>query len=166
MGFSHYMATKKEITPQKWNDEVIPGIRLIIEAARRPPFAHEIVGSHGEPDTHPYFGEDCIRFNGLGEDGYETMEIKRTVDDFYFCKTSRNPYDAVCVAVLIFMETCFRTQFSWRSDGDDEEGFKQEGLAILKAAFDYKILDRKSLMSSLKNKLKQEDPALQGNLTT
>jgi len=161
------MNTKKEITPQKWDEEVIPGIRLILEAARRPPFVREIAGSHGEPGTHPHFGEDRIMFNGLGEDGYETMEIKRTVDDFYCCKTARNPYDAVCVAVLIFMETCFRTQFSWHSDGDhDEEDLKQEGLAILKATFDYELFERKSLMKCIKESLKKEDPALQGNPVT
>jgi len=155
------MNTKKEITPKKWNEEVIPGIGMLLETARKPPFNYELAGSHGEPGTQPNFSEDRIMFNGRGEDGYETMAIKRTVADFYFCKTNRNPYDAVCVAVLIFMETCFRTQFSWNSDGDhDEEDFKAEGLAILKATFDYELLDRKSLLKSLKEKLQQDDPAL------
>jgi hypothetical protein len=171
LGFTHYLETRKEISQTKWDNEVIPGIGMLLQTAQRPPFNLKLANAFGESGTAPQFDADRIMFNGLEEDSHETMEIKRTVDDFYFCKTVRKPYDAACVAVLIFMETCFRTQFSWRSDGahdnpDDPNEFKQDGLAILKATFDYEILDRKSLLRSLKEKLQQDDPALQGNPTT
>lgn len=162
------MKTKKDITESKWDHEVVPGIGMILQTAQQPPFSIPLADAAGNEGTAPLFTRERIMFNGLGEDSYETMMIQRCKEEFYFCKTARMPYDGVCVAVLIFMETCFRTQFSWNSDGDhddDHDSFKEEGLRILKATFDYEILDRKSLTKCIKESLKSEDPALQGSQT-
>lgn len=152
MGYTHYMKAKKEIPQEKWNDEVIPAVKLIIATAQADPWNIPIVGPISEPGTFPEYCNDYIYFNGLGEDGHETMEVRRLPKDFFFCKTARKPYDAVCVAVNIFMETAFKSYFSWSSDGEGED-YRSEGERLLYNALEYEKLDRRGLIKALKEKV-------------
>ena len=81
------------------------------------------------------------------------MDIHRCEYEFYFCKTARKPYDAVCVALAIFMATCFPRHFSWHSDGDyDEVDCKLEGIRLLVATFGTIELDRENILAAIKKK--------------
>lgn len=152
MGYTHYMNQKKEIPQEKWNDEVIPAIKAIIETAQEGSWGIPIVGPISEPNTVPEFANDHIFFNGLGEDGYETMEVRRLPKEFYLCKTARKPYDAVCVAVNVWLETCFKSYFSWSSDGEGED-YKTEGERLLYDTFKFEALNRRGLIKALKEKV-------------
>lgn len=151
MGYTHYMNQKKEIPQEKWNEEVIPAVKAIIETATEK-WNISIVGPISEQDTFPEFNNDRIMFNGIGEDGHETMEVLRQPREFFFCKTARKPYDAVCVAVNVWMETCFKSYFSWSSDGEGED-YKSEGERLLYDTFKFEALNRKELIKSLKEKV-------------
>ena len=152
MGYTRYFETRKEIPLIKWNEEVIPGIKLIMETAQNPPFSVPIVGPLGEKDTFPVFMNSRIQFNGRGDDSYETVDIVRK-PFAGLCKTNRKPYDAACVAVAIYMATCFKSYFSWSSGGNVEVGYQDEGLAILHAAFEYDKLDRRTLIKCLNSRI-------------
>jgi hypothetical protein len=146
------MSVKKEIPQVKWNEEVIPAVKLIIETAQVAPWSIQIVGPSSEPNTLPEFGNKHITFNGLGDNGHESMDVFRLPIDFYFCKTACKLYDTVCVAVNVWMETCFKSYFSWNSDGEGED-FRSEGERLLYNTFEYDALNRRGLIKALKAKV-------------
>lgn len=153
MGYTHYFQTKRDISVKHWNNIVLPGVRQILETAQGSDFKIPLVGSAGEPGTEPALEEELILFNGLDRDSHETMEIRRCELDFYFCKTARKPYDSVCVALAIFMQTCFTQEFSWHSDGDyDKEDCKLEGIRLLVATFGTTELSRENILAAIKKK--------------
>lgn len=140
----------------KWNYEVVPAVKLIIETAQEK-WKIPIVGPISESDTVPEYCNDHIYFNGLEDDGHETMEVLRLKKKFYFCKTARKPYDTVCVAVAIFMETAFKSYFSWSSDGEGED-YRSEGERLLYQALKFEKLDRRGLIKALKARLAELNP--------
>jgi len=156
LGYTHYLETKHEIPQEKWNDEFIPAVKLVITKAGEAPWNIPITNGHGEEGTEPLYEDDNIYFNGLNppdEYGYETMEISRLPQKFYFCKTARKPYDPVCVAVMILAETLYKRYFSWTSDGDDEPDYKSEGERLLYQALEFEALNAHGLRQAIKKKL-------------
>lgn len=128
MGYTHYMNTKKEIDADKW--QVFLGhARKVIEFA-----TPDVVELAGPDETgQPEFTDDDIMFNGVGDDAHETMEITRTPNSSYFCKTARKPYDIVCVAILVIAKAVFGDAFEWSSDGnrdDHMDGFMLAQMAV------------------------------------
>lgn len=62
---------------------------------------------------------DSIRFNGRGDDGYETFLVRYGFG-FSFCKTARMPYDLpVCECLLVLKHYIPNMELS--SDGDEED---------------------------------------------
>lgn len=77
----------------------------------------------------PVFTEDQIRFNGVGDDGNETLVIDQhykpgfpqtndTGQLFKFCKTACKPYDRLVTACLVIFKHYFGDSFIVSSDGD------------------------------------------------
>lgn len=64
-----------------------------------------------------------IRFNGVGNNGYETFILKKQIknkDQFNFCKTARMPYDTAVGLVLLIAKKHAPNSIRVSSDGDWE----------------------------------------------
>ena len=88
----------------------------------------------GDGTGKPILNDDKICFNGVGEDSYETcyFALDDADYDYNFCKTARNNYDAaVCVAILC-IKKYFKKDFSYSSDGNDEDDGWKLAHSILK----------------------------------
>jgi len=57
-------------------------------------------GPLSDEPGRPIINDKKIAFNGVGEDGHESLVIHKVGCEFEFCKTARKPYDEVVVAVL------------------------------------------------------------------
>jgi hypothetical protein len=116
MGYTHYWKQARDIDIGEW-----VAITTIARTITR--IAQDDWGIALSEDLDfnriPVINEDEIRFNGYGDEGHETFVITREAHED-FCKTARNPYDAVVVAIL---QACgvYATGFSWTSDGDYRE---------------------------------------------
>ena len=150
MGYTHYMKTEKEIPQDRWDEEFLPAVKLILKTAQIGAWNIPLAGPSGEDNTSPVCAENRIMFNGVTADSYETMGIERMPKEFYFCKTNRKPYDCVCVAINLLAESLFDDYFSWSSDGQGEEGYDQEGKELLKDAIGCGELDRDSVAAAIK----------------
>ena len=76
----------------------------------------------------PLVSREEIQFNGIGQDGHETMYVTRVGGRFNFCKTAYKPYDTVVVALLCLMEHCAPDVWVIGSDGNKLDWL--EGLAL------------------------------------
>jgi len=113
MGYTHYWNNEK-FTKKQWL-EVIERGKKILSCATVIPLQFDY------DDPKPVeLSKDCIRFNGVEEDGHETFLVDPFKTDFEFCKTALKPYDTVVVAFLIMLNDV-NPEFEWSSDGDDED---------------------------------------------
>lgn len=117
MGYTHYQHQKREVSPEAW-EKICDATRKIIEEADAP-----LAFEYNEPDEEPLIDGECIRFNGIEDDGHETFVLNRRGSGFSFCKTARKPYDIVVCAILIVAEHFSDGAFDVSSDGrmDEEE---------------------------------------------
>jgi hypothetical protein len=126
MGYTHYWNMVRTPTPEEWSS-LMNKTRTVIRRAKK----QGIVLAGWNGFGKPVISEDEISFNG-SEDAGEAHESFRLVSRYEsdFCKTSREPYDAVVVAVLVMAAKMGFV--SWTSDGkyaDHEDGIKlTEGL--------------------------------------
>ena len=93
MGYTHYWshpASDKESFAKFGKD-----VRAVLKKTK--------VKTQFEDDNprEPEINEEFIRFNGEGRDAHETFVVKRSGEDFGFCKTARKPYDEVVTACLL-----------------------------------------------------------------
>jgi len=89
----------------------------------------------------PIFTNEQIRFNGIGEDGYEIFFIERVYKSSYpqtnrsgryysFCKTAQKLYDRYVVACLIILKHYLGDSISISSDGDIDDWSEGKTLCI------------------------------------
>jgi len=52
----------------------------------------------GEKGTKPFFSDEEISFNGVGDDSTKRHWLPNRPANFEFCKTAQKPYDEVVVA--------------------------------------------------------------------
>ncbi|HEY0138116.1 MAG TPA: hypothetical protein VGB85_28715, partial [Nannocystis sp.] len=72
------------------------------------------------PKKMPVINDKMIRFNGMGDDGHETMMLDREHDpDFRFCKTARKDYDEAVLVLLTLAE--HHAPGAWKISSDGEE---------------------------------------------
>ena len=80
------------------------------------------VSLDGYYEGAPLHNSEFISFNGVGENGHETLHLPKNSknpfsDSSSFCKTARKPYDlAVCLVLLRMAEIV--PGFTFESDGD------------------------------------------------
>jgi len=106
------------MSKEQWS-EIVARAKNILTTVSNIPVQWEC-----DVDEPPTISDDCIRFNGVEEDGHETFFIPRTGTDWEFCKTARKPYDTVVVAMLTMLNDV-NPDFTWTSDGtiqDHQEG--------------------------------------------
>lgn len=122
MGYTHYWRTANGCSDGEWKDICSAARQLLANNPDIP-----LVRSYGETDP-PEISEECIQFNGAGDDGLEDFFATPEHTNFEFCKTARLPYDALVVAMLGLMN--FYAPFAWvmKSDGEPEDW--EEGLAL------------------------------------
>lgn len=88
-----------------------------------------------------------VRFNGIDDDGHETLYIQR-VDKpqswasdktvvFGFCKTARKPYDVYVTATLLLAHVYLGDEIKISSDGEVEDW--QAGVKLLDSKLGLKI---------------------------
>lgn len=113
MGYTHYYKTSAIVQPD-WD--------ALIEDAKR------IVANSGVPvqfecdvDQPAVLSENEIRFNGVGDAGYETFLLSRVNVRSSFCKTAHRPYDAVVTAILVAAKARLGDRIEISSDGGDED---------------------------------------------
>ena len=99
MGYTHYINHIKPFSDEQWSDIQRFTTALILAAKQS-----GIVICDGSGEGEPTINDECIHFNGQGPDSYEDFYLDRTATAPHaFCKTERKPYDAVVVALLIYL---------------------------------------------------------------
>lgn len=112
MGYTHYWKNESRPTAEQWGQASAAIIQLLL--------ATKI-----EIETSE-ISNGSIRIEG----SYETFFVTPDRTIFAFCKTNREPYDALVVASLMILER-YLPGFSWRSDGDDEPNYKDAAIKEL-----------------------------------
>lgn len=128
MGYTHYFPQKREVTSEEWS-RIVGFFGKIMKASSVP-----IVREYDEPGTEPKVTSDEIWFNGVGEDGHETMTLYRKHEGFVFCKTIRKPYDVVVGALLAVAAHVAPGAWDMGSDGDEHEDEWQAALDLARKA--------------------------------
>jgi hypothetical protein len=96
MGYTHYINHYHPFSSEQWAD-----VQRFITAAIAATDVPICSGSGAGP---PEITDECIHFNGCGDDSYEDFYLDREATSPHaFCKTERKPYDVVVVALLIYI---------------------------------------------------------------
>jgi len=103
MGYTHYFELKEELT-----EEVLNDVRRVLN--KYPELRFEC-----DSDEPPVVSREYIRFNGVGEDGYETFYVEPFRREF--CKTNREFYDLPVCEVLLVLKYYYGDSFDLSSDG-------------------------------------------------
>lgn len=119
MGYSYYWKQKQAVPPATWQAicedfRKLRTIALIDE--QLPPIQLEYDQSEPVEIT-----SENIRFNGVGDDGHETLVVKRDSLNFDFCKTNGKPYDIWVTALLILMHFHAPDVWGISSDGGAQD---------------------------------------------
>lgn len=113
MGYTHYFPQKHDFTETEWKSITTFAKKLF-------KYKKDILANwNGDKGTKPEISETEISFNGIDEDAHETCTIHRFNDkEFNFCKTAEKPYDAVVVALLIYINDVAKSALDISSDGN------------------------------------------------
>ena len=136
MGYTHYWRFKNNTLSQTAMNKIAKDMRVIEKALSKGDVISETAG--GSFDCSPvilgdyggnsvgvvYHGNSTntieFGFNGMGELSHETFALNVGENEWFFCKTSRKPYDlAVCLILLSVKYHLKSAKIS--SDGDNED---------------------------------------------
>lgn len=131
MGYTHYWTKSRNFTDEEWLD-IMKGAADILSTAINS-YGITLVYEYDQMSKKPLVSNEVIRFNGADEDGHETFYFDRCVNDFEFCKTNRNDYDAPVAAILMYVKHRV-PEFSWRSDGWVEEQDTKDAVQLVNEA--------------------------------
>ena len=138
MGYSHYYQTKTKLGTQKQWNAFTADVNKIFKATDIP-----LANGRGELGTLPDVNKSVVSFNGVDDDGHETLYIELVntgrMDKgdklaFNFCKTVRKPYDVVVTAVLVALKHHFPASII-SSDGSMDDW--QAGIDFVKRELGY-----------------------------
>jgi hypothetical protein len=105
LGYTHYWQMLRNATLAEWAiiQKDVGEILAHVEARAEVKLANGM----GDRGSKPEIDRDSIRFNGSGDEAYETFAVdrKRNADSSWFCKTAREPYDIAVTAVLCYLST-------------------------------------------------------------
>lgn len=133
--FDQNMKTKKEVLKlgythhfdacnvAEFSEELLSDVRSIVHDY------YHIISMECDSQEDPIVDRYEIRFNGIGELGYETFLVGPGRREF--CKTAEKPYDLPVCEVLLVLLHHYGKQFELRSDGFwvSREEFKKKNLA-------------------------------------
>lgn len=127
MGYTHYFTQKRHATDEEW-DNITHDFRTLYNNGDLPTIQFE-----DDIDNPPQIDGDMIRFNGPGDQGCETMALRRKWTGSDFCKTGEKPYDSAVTALLALCHYHAPDVWEIRSDGDMDDW--EEGILIATRAF-------------------------------
>lgn len=115
MGYTHYWRQTGEVNDVQWK-KICHDFLYLYHLGRFPEIWRE-----SDVNARPFVDDEAIAFNGVGEDGHETMDLDRFEMSFSFCKTAQKPYDLAVTTLLIIAD--HRAPGSWHitSDGTAED---------------------------------------------
>ena len=125
MGYSHYFEQMKPAEPAAWQAICDDFRKMMATALLNQPLP---IQREDEDGGQPLVDDTYIIFNGIGNNGHETMVLQRDGKEFQFCKTARKPYDRVVTALLILAD--FHSPNTWLITSDGEPDDWQEGLEL------------------------------------
>lgn len=125
MGYSHYMDQIKPAEPIAWQAICDDFRKMMATALLNQPLPIQLESDDG---GQPLVDDTYIIFNGIGNNGHETMVLQRDGKEFQFCKTARKPYGRVVTALLILAD--FHSPNTWLVTSDGEPDDWQEGLEL------------------------------------
>lgn len=113
MGYTHYFTQKRHATEEEWA-KITHAFRELYLNNNLP----DIVVESDVPSP-PLIDKDSVVFNGVGDDGHETMALERKgeIGKFEFCKTACKPYDTAVTALLALCHYYAPDAWEIRSDG-------------------------------------------------
>lgn len=137
MGYTHNFTLERPI-----ESKVVQEIKEILMKY------NDIIQYESDINKPARIDTEIIRFNGVGDDGYETFLVEGESGNF--CKTNMRPYDIVVCEVLLVLKGYYRDDFDLSSDGFwvSEDEFKNnqfygnwnEALEnVTKFGYDFKI---------------------------
>lgn len=115
MGYSHTFKQKKHCPPEQWAQITDAFKKLLASALITSPL---YIQRENDDASSPEVTENEIIFNGIGNDGHETMFFSRNDPGYGFCKTANKPYDRVVVALLMLANHYAPYVWEIESDGD------------------------------------------------
>ena len=137
MGYTHYWTSEK-IGKEDW--------------AKFTEIAGEIITEHRDilcfeydkPDKPLVCDDKQIRFNGKGNDGYETFEIT-TNGGRNSCKTNRKPYDLPVVKILLAFKYVLKDRCNVSSDGYADEQWSnwQDAIGWFNEKYDAMLINKR-----------------------
>ena len=118
MGYSHYVRQNKPASDEQWAAvcDAFKKFRVTALLGKSFPIQRE-----WDDPSDVLIDEECIIFNGIGEDAHETFMLEKAWDGFSFCKTARKPYDTAVVTVLILANHHAPDVWAVSSDGTVKE---------------------------------------------
>jgi hypothetical protein len=121
MGYTHYWTQPKSYGKAEWL-RLCENVGSIMGVAQHA-YDIDLAWEHDETTKPPEVSAECIRFNGVGDDGHETFLLmpkrtrepwqKRSEIGWACCKTAAKPYDVVVTAVLAYLAAA-----GWRVSSD------------------------------------------------
>jgi len=117
MGYTHYYSQQRDATDSEW-DNITATFRTML---RMHPQPIQLESDERKPVR---INKDQIWFNGIEDDGHETMVLYKDERGFKFCKTARKPYDRAVIALLLFANHF--APGAWEISSDGTEGEWQE----------------------------------------
>lgn len=123
MGYTHYFEQHKPASREQW-DRIADDFAYLYYFGHLPEIQFE-----SDFDARPEITGETIRFNGVGNDGYETMLLSRYGQGFQCCKTAHRPYDLAITALLTVAHYHAPGVWEISSDGDREDW--QEALELV-----------------------------------
>src|SRR5579863_3290890 len=133
MGYTHYWDQTRDYTDEEWAQirEDMTELLKDVQHVQGIPLGNW----NGDPGSSPAITDKDIRFNGVGEDHYETFVVwrkPRRGEESIGCKTARKPYDLAVTAALCYLATVEPAVFRVTSDGHGREWL--DGLAEARRA--------------------------------
>ena len=127
MGFTHYWRLRKG--EKKDLSGCLENIKKVLDKYK------DLIQREWDDKKTPLINKNLIRFNGIGDNGYETFwfeyppkkeESNKEGFEFNFCKTARKPYDIVVCECLLILKEYLNEDMKLSSDGMISVGSEDE----------------------------------------
>lgn len=112
MGYTHYYSNIENLAPL--SNAAMALLETVFSAHGG------LVQFESDDARPPVVSRECIRFNGIGDDGHETFYWS-PAKSFHFCKTARKEYDIVVCLVLLVLKKEYGKALDLGSDGGPDD---------------------------------------------
>lgn len=113
MGYTHYWTQDVKATDEQFS-KFTDDFKTIVSDS-------DLLQREYDNNDPVDINNDFVAFNGIGDEGHETMFFENGGLDFNFCKTARKPYDTHVTAALILLKHHLTDDIHISSDGNTED---------------------------------------------